>query len=85
MPEEETMGEDEPDESIQPQEEEHLKEAEFIDLEEEIKKKISKEVDPITKANMNGNSEYYTVPTCSSSNMGMHTTTIISPHSHCHY
>ena len=46
------MGEDEPDESSQPQEEENLKVAKFTALEEEIKKKISIEVDLITKANM---------------------------------
>ena len=46
------MGADKPKETSQPQEEEHLKVAEFIALEEDIKKKILTEVDPIAKANM---------------------------------
>ena len=46
------MGEDKPDESSQPQEEQHLKVAKFTTLEEEIKKKISTKADPIAIANM---------------------------------
>ena len=52
MPDKETMGEDELEEGSHPQEEEHLKVTEFIALEDEIKQKISTEVDPIAKANM---------------------------------
>ena len=36
----------------QPQEEEHLKVAEFMTLEEELKAKLSTEIDPIAKSNM---------------------------------
>ena len=46
------MGEEEPHEGSQPQEEEHLKVAKFIALEEELKQNIQQELDPIAKANM---------------------------------
>ena len=46
------MGVDKTEETSQPQEEEHLKVAKFTALEEDIKKKILTEVDPIAKANM---------------------------------
>ena len=48
---EDTTGDEDLDEGPV-QEEEHLKVAEFRALEEELKAKISQEMDPIAKANM---------------------------------
>ena len=52
MQEEVELREEETKEIPQPKEEEHLKVAKFIGLEEELKAKLSTEIDPIAKSNM---------------------------------